>query len=91
MCIVKEWHCRPTYRRGDLEAETVVINSTPFKTRKEAKNYIENKLRGKKDTWRDYHRGNEKSYCGYYTGKTWIHENNGETYKESFTYELSKS
>lgn len=50
MYKVKEWHCRPTYRRG-----------------------------------------NEKSYCGYYTGKTWVHENNGETYREAFTYELSKA
>lgn len=23
-------------------------------------------------------------------GKTWVHENNGETYREAFTYELSK-
>lgn len=41
-------------------------------------------MRGKKDAWRRYHRGNEKSYCGYYTGKTWVHENNGETYREAF-------
>ena len=47
MYTVKEWHCRPTYRKGDLEAEEVVINSTPFKTRKAAKEFIENKLRGK--------------------------------------------
>ena len=62
MYKVKEWHCRPTYRKGDLEAEEVVINVTPFKTRKEAKDFIEGKLRGKKDAWRRYHRGNEKSW-----------------------------
>ena len=90
MYTVKEWHCRPTYRKGDLEAEEVVINATTFKTRKEAKNYIENKLRGKKDIWRDYHKGNEKSYCGYSTGKTWIHENTGESYAERFSYTLEK-
>lgn len=44
MYKVKEWHCRPTYRKGDLEAEEVVINVTPFKTRKEAKDFIEGKL-----------------------------------------------
>ena len=49
MYTVKEWHCRPTYRRGDLEAEEVVINVTTFKTRKAAKEFIENKLRGKRD------------------------------------------
>lgn len=90
MYTVKECHCRPTYRKGDLEAEEVVINATTFKTRKEAKNYIENKLRGKKDIWRDYHKGNEKSYCGYSTGKTWVHENTGETYTERFSYTLEK-
>ena len=58
MYTVKEWHCRPTYRRGDLEAEEVVINVTTFKTRKAAKEFI---------------------------------ENNGETYRESFTFELAKA
>lgn len=91
MYTVKEWHCRPTYRKGDLEAEEVVINATTFKTRKEAKNYIENKLKGKKDIFRNYHKGNERSYCGYYTDKTWIHENTGDTYKEHFTFELLKA
>lgn len=90
MYTVKEWHCRPTYRKGDLEDEEVVINTTVFKTRKEAKAYIEEKLKGKTHTWKNYHKGNEKSYCGYYTGKTWVNENTGETCRESFTYELSK-
>ena len=53
-------------------------------------NNIENKLRGKKDSWRDYHKGNKTSWCGYYTGKTWVHENTGDTYNESFTFKLSK-
>lgn len=90
MYTVKEWHCRPTYRKGDLEAENVVINVTTFRTKRAAKEFIENKLRGKKEAWREYHKGNETSYCGYYTGKTWVHENTGDTYKESFTFELSK-
>ena len=90
MYKVVEKHFRPTYRRGDLEAETVIIDTKVFRTRKAAKEFIENKLRGKKDTWRRYHKGNENSFCGYYTDKTWIHENNGETYRESFTFELAK-
>lgn len=90
MYTVKEWHCRPTYRKGDLEAENVVINVTTYKTRTEAKNYIERKLAGKRKAFRDYHKGNQRSCCGYYTGKTWIHENTGDTYEESFTYELIK-
>lgn len=90
MYTVKEWHCRPTYRKGDLEAENVVINVTTYKTRTEAKNYIENKLRGKKDSWREYHKGNKTSYCGYSTDKTWVHENTGETCTERFSYILEK-
>lgn len=31
MYTVKEWHCRPTYRKGDLEAEEVIINVNNFK------------------------------------------------------------
>ena len=90
MYKVKEWHGRPTYIKGDLDAEEVVINVITFKTRKQAKDFIEGKLRGKKDAWRRYHKGNEISYCGYYTGKTWICENSGEPYREAFTYELLK-
>ena len=84
MYKVKEWHCRPTYRKGDLEAEEVVINVTPFKTRKEAKDFIEGKLRGKKDAWRRYHRGNEKSYCGYYTGKPSLMNYQRHSYDRQF-------
>lgn len=91
MYTVKELHCRPTYRKGDLEAEQVVINVTTFKTRKAAKDFIENKLKNKNNVYRDYHKGNQKSFCGYTTGKTWVHENTGDTYKESFTFELSKA
>lgn len=90
MYTVKEWHYRPTYRKGDLEVENVVINVTSFRTKRAAKEFIENKLRGKKEVWREYHKGDETSYCGYYTGKTWVHENTGDTYNESFTFELLK-
>ena len=65
MYIVKKYHYRPAYRRGDLEDETIMIDSYPFKTRKEAKDFVERELRGKSDVNRDYHRGNKKSYCGY--------------------------
>lgn len=91
MYIVKEYHYRPTYRKGDLEAEQVITNSTIYKTRIEAKNYIEKKLVGKKDIFKDYHKGNQKSFCGYTTDKTWIHENTGDICKEAFTYELMKN
>lgn len=90
MYTVKEWHYRPSYKRKCHDVEEVITNIHNFKTLKSANKYIEGKLKGKLDSWRNYHKGNEKSYCGYYTGKTWINENNGETYKEAFIYELSK-
>ena len=90
MYIVKKYHYRPAYRRGDLEDETIMIDSYPFKTRKEAKDFVERELRGKRDVYRDYHKGNKKSYCGYFTDKTWVHENTGETCTESFSYTLEK-
>lgn len=90
MYTVKKYHYRPAYRRGDLEDETIMIDSHPFKTRKEAKDFIERELRGKRNVYRDYHKGNEKSYCEYSTDKTWVHENTGETCTERFSYILEK-
>lgn len=79
MYIVKEKHYRPTYRKGDLEVEEVVSDVLSFKTRKAAKNFIESKLIGRSSVWRNYRRSPQTSFCGYRTGKTWIHENIGET------------
>lgn len=91
MYTVKEYHYRPAYRRGDLEDEEAVINATSFKTRKAAKDFIESKLKGKTGVYRNYHKGDKRSWCSYYTGKTWTHENTGETCREHFTFELSKA
>ena len=90
MYTVKKYHYRPAYRKGDLEAETIMIGSYSFKTRKEAKDFIERELRGKKDVYRNYHKGNKKSNCEYFTDRTWIHENTGDTCTESFSYILEK-
>ena len=90
MYKVKEWHCRPVYRKGDLESEEVVTDVATFKTKKEAKEFVEKKLLKGTKVERRYKTGNEKSYCWYYTGKEWTNENTGETCKECFTYELYK-
>lgn len=90
MYIVKEYHYRPSYKKGDLKTEEVALATSFFKTMKSAKEYIEKKLIGKKSVWRKYHNSNEKSYCGYYTDKTWTHETSGEICKEYFTFELTK-
>lgn len=89
--LVKTFHHKPAYIKGDLEEETVMIDAKVYNTRKEAKEFIENKLRGKKQVYRNYHKGDKQSTCGYYTGKTWINENTGEECEESFTYIMSKA
>ena len=86
--LVEVWHHRPCYRRGDLEDESVITQNKTFKLRREAKEWIETQLRGKKNAVRDYHRSD--GVCYYYTGKTWIHENSGEECRESYTYNLKK-
>lgn len=91
MYNVKVWHCRPCWRNGDLEKEEVVIDSKSFKTRKDAKAFIEGALKGKPNVCGKYHKGDERSYRGYYTDKTWTHENTGEECKESYTYVLEKA
>ena len=52
MYKVIEEHRRPCYRKGDLEDEWVVENTKMFKLKRDAKAYIESKLRGKQDVFR---------------------------------------
>lgn len=89
--LVKTIYHKPAYIKGDLEEATVMIDAKFFNTRKEAKEFVENKLRGKKQVYRNYHKGDKQSTCIYYTGKTWINENIGEKCEESFTYIMSKA
>lgn len=87
--LVEHWHYRPCYRKGDLEHESVIIENKTFKTRKEAKAYIESKIRGKNAKC-DWHRGDKTSTCYYHTNKVWTHENTGEECRECITYCLKK-
>jgi hypothetical protein len=89
--LVELKHYRPTYRKGDLEDELVIEHARIFKTRKEAKNYIERNFpKDSKGGYKDYHRGNKPSRCAYFTGKTWIHENTGEKCEEYYMFVLTK-
>lgn len=88
--LVKKYHYRPAYRRGDLEDETILAGAYPFDTRKDAKNYVEGELAGRKEVYRDWKKGTV-SRCCYWTGKTWTHENTGETCRESYTYFIGKA
>ena len=87
---VETQHRRPIYRKGDLEDELAVIDCKVFKTRKEAKSYIESKLRNYRKVTRDYHKGNTPSSCVAWTGKEWQHENAGHMCSEYYRYILSK-
>jgi len=90
MYKVECYHYREAWVKGDLEDESVLVFSELFKTRKAAKEYIENKVRGKSNVSRSYHRGAETSYVWYHTGHKWIHENTGETCEECYTYTIDK-
>lgn len=85
-------HFKPAYRRGDLESTTEVEKVEIFKTRKSAKEYIESILRRQPSNkvYRNYHKGDERSYCDYSTNYTWVHENTGEKLVERYSYILEK-
>jgi len=78
------------WERGDLSSKCELIDVKHYKTRKEAKTFIEQELSGKKNVRREYHRGNTPSNCIYFTGHTWIEENTGEERQEYYLYTLSK-
>lgn len=91
MYIVEIHHHKKEYRRGDLEDGYELIDSQNFKTRTAAKNFIESKLKGHKNVFREYHKGNKSSYCILYTGVTWTHENTGEKMEEYYHFTLKKT
>lgn len=90
MYRVEVYHHDKNWRNGDLEDKWELIAKETFKARKNAKNYIEKELNGKKNVLRHYHLGDNTSYCYYYTGVTWQHENSGETMEEYYMYVLKK-
>ena len=77
--------------RGDLEDKFELVESKIFKTRTDAKAYIERKLSGLHGTKRtDWHKGDTPSYAYCWTGVTWQHENSGEMMQEYYLYILKK-
>ena len=78
------------WEKGDLSSHIELVDVKHYKTRKEAKAFVESRLSGKKDVYRSYHRGNTPSICTYFTGHKWIEENTGEERQEYYSFELSK-
>jgi hypothetical protein len=80
--------------RGDLKDKFELIAQENFKTREAAKTYIESicglNRRPLKQVTRDYHKGDKPSYCYWFTGVTWQHENSGEMMEEYYQYTLKK-
>ena len=88
-------HHDKAWRNGDLEDELKLIAQENFRTRTAAKNYIESSCglnrRPLKQVRREYHKGDETSYCYWFTGVTWQHENSGEEMEEYWQYTLRKT
>ena len=79
------------WRRGDLEDKFELVESKNFKTRTDAKAWIERELRGLRGTKRtEWHKGDHPSYGYCWTGVTWQHENSGEEMEEYWQYTLRK-
>ena len=85
--IVETYKQRPTYVRGDLDSENVLLNYKLFTSRKSAKAYIERQL--SKDDTRNYSKSGI-SYCYHIGSKSWVEENTGETRYEQYSYKMFK-
>ena len=85
--IVETYKQCPTYVRGDLDSENVLLNYKLFTSRKAAKAYIERHLL--KDDIRNYSKSGI-SYCYHIGSKSWIEENTGETRYEQYSYKMFK-
>lgn len=90
MYQVKITHLTEAWERSDLCSKEELVDVKTYRTRKEAKAFIENKLSGKKNARRSYHRGNTPSVCTYFTGHKWIEENTGEERQEYYSFTLIK-
>ena len=84
-------HHDKDWRNGDLEYKFELIRQENFKTRKDAKDYIEGQLASQRGTIRmEWHKGDEPSYAWCWTGVKWQHENTGEMLEEYYQYTLKK-
>lgn len=84
-------HRTKCWRKGDLEDELKLVDTHLFKTKKAAKEYIEDQLKGKTKVFRDYYKGDERSRCCYFTGQEWVNENSGETIYEYYQFDMFKT
>ena len=85
--IVETYKQRPTYVRGDLSSETILLNYKLFTSRKAAKAYIERHLF--KNDYRNYVKDGI-SFCCHVGSKSWIEENTAATRYEPYTYKMFK-
>lgn len=88
--VVQIKHYQPVCINGYLEDELIIEHTRVYKTRREAKQYIENMLFNKNVAYRDYHKGDMPSTCLYFTDKTWINEKTGIECHEYYQFVLTK-
>ena len=87
-------HHRKAYRKGDLEAESVIQSVDTFRTKKEVVLFLTgraklNENRGFTVKLSTAVRGKMPELI-IYTNTKWIHENTGEEHQESYWYKTEK-
>ena len=92
MYQVSVYHHTKDIVKGDLEDKLELMYTLSYTTKKAAKAYIEDKLRGKpaRQVTRYPHTGDNPSNYYYFTGMIWQHENTGERMEEYYQYTLKK-
>lgn len=84
-------HVRPCWRNGDRETEFATLDTRSFKTKKEAKTWIENDMKSKRCTKSSSYKISTYDWFTGFTNKQWFNEGTGEMDGEQYQYKLFKA
>ena len=85
-CFARRQGIESNNKKEPLE----LVETRHFRTRQDAKHYVESQLRRWKNPQRYYHKGDQPSNCYGFTDMTWTHENTGEEMQEYYQYTIKK-